>query len=221
MNARGRPRRPSAQTKADIVLVFGESQNDTAAIVELVGALRPDLRVQAVKSPLVLIRDANPRDVPSRADRIASVVRGFREDYTVRAVIAHEDADCVEPGHKAIAKKIEEGFRLAGLVAIAAVPAWEIEAWWLLWPDQTGAVRKSWRTPDDYVGKQVGTIQDAKEVLTRLLRPPKYNKNNFPDYVESDSVLIARRVRGEGVAQSPRADSMSYDRFRSSISAVI
>jgi hypothetical protein len=101
------------------------------------------------------------------------------------------------------------------------VPAWELEAWWFMWPDAVQAVRpKSWRAPDDHLGKRVGLIKDAKEELRRKvvpkdLKPEK--RKSFPHYQESDSPAIARQVREKKLARKPGAKSDSYSRFMSSV----
>ncbi|RYZ15755.1 MAG: hypothetical protein EOO70_06085 [Myxococcaceae bacterium] len=205
------------------VLVFGESENDTHALRELIEALRPDLkgRVVPIRDPVAYIRDAKPEDVPARAEQIAKVVDIQRAVHEVSCVFVHEDEDGFEPGHEATCAKIEEALKKSGCPAHAVVPAWEMEAWWFMWPEQVRLVRpKSWRAPDDYVGKAVGRIRDVKEVLMKCVMPLKMKpekRNSFPDYRESDAPAIARQVREHGVAREPRAKSDSYARFVRSV----
>lgn len=209
--------------RAPLILVFGEDENDTKSIRELIEALRPDLagKVQHRRQPLVLIKDAKPEDVPERARKIAEAVDIERARHDVVCVFAHEDRDDIEPKHEAICVKIESALAQAGCPAHAVVPAWELEAWWFMWPEAVQAVRpKSWRVPDDYLGKRVGMIKDAKEELIRRvvpkdLKPEK--RKGFPDYQESDSPAIARHVREKNLARSPGARSDSYSRFVSSV----
>ncbi|MBZ4375064.1 hypothetical protein [Corallococcus sp. AS-1-6] len=205
------------------VLVFGESENDTKSLKELIVALRGNLagKVQTRREPLVLIKNARPEDVPERAKRIADAVDIGRATHDIVCVFAHEDCDDFEPKHEGACRKIEEAMNQAGCPAHAVVPAWELEAWWFMWPAAVQAVRpKSWRAPDDYVGKDVGRIKDAKEQLQKRV-VPKDNKpdkrKNFQTYQESDSPAIAQKVREMGLARKPAAKSGSYTRFVASV----
>jgi hypothetical protein len=219
---RGKGKEKSGKRPA-LVLVFGEDENDRQSIRELIESLREDLvgKVQTRREPLVLIKDAKPEDVPERARKIADVVDISRATHDIVCVFAHEDRDDFEPKHEETCKKIEEALAKAGCTAHAVVPAWELEAWWFMWPEAVHAVRpKSWRVPDDYVGKEVGKIKDAKEelqkkVVPKDLKPEK--RKTFRTYEESDSPAIARQVREKNLARDPRAKSASYSRFLASV----
>ena len=128
-------------------------------------------------------------------------------------ILAHEDCDDFEPNDEAIAAKIEAALSHLGVEVHAVVPAWELEAWWFLWPDAVARVHSTWRKPSVRVGQRVGLIRNAKQELTRAVRP-KTNARTARSYCESDSVRIARQVRAMGIADSPRGKSASYDRFR-------
>jgi hypothetical protein len=209
--------------RPSLVLVFGEDENDTKSIRELIEALRSDLvgKVQTRRAPLVLIRDARPEDVPERARRIADAVDISRATHDIVCVFAHEDRDDFEPKHEETCMKIEEAMEKVGCPTHAVVPAWELEAWWFMWPDAVQAVRpKSWRAPDDYLGRQVGKIKDAKgelkkKVVPKDLKPER--RKGFQTYAESDSPAIARQVRERKLARQPGATSRSYTRFLSSV----
>jgi hypothetical protein len=200
------------------VLIFGESINDTAALKELAEALKPSLagRVQTRRQPLVLIKDASPRDVPDRAARIVAAVKADEVAGPVCGVIAHEDCDNCEPHDLDVANKIEAALAPIQAEVHAVVPAWELEAWWFLWPDAVAATHPTWRKPDDYVGRRVGLVQNAKEEFARCVSPRgrRDARRRVRPYSEADSVLIARKVRELGIADSPSAESASYDRFR-------
>ncbi|GMU10803.1 hypothetical protein [Corallococcus caeni] len=205
------------------ILVFGESENDTKSLKELILALRGDLadKVQPRRDPLVLIKNAKPEDVPERAKKIADAVDISRATHDIVCVFAHEDCDALEPKHEEACRKIEEAMQQAGCPAHAVVPAWELEAWWFMWPDAVQAIRpKSWRAPDDYLGKEVGRLKDAKEelkkrVVPKDLKPDK--RKTFQTYQESDSPAIAQKVREKGLARKPAAKSSSYTRFVASV----
>jgi hypothetical protein len=213
-----KPRSDARSAKASIVLVFGEDDHDRECIRVLLEGLRPDLRrrVQKRRQPLVLIKDANPTDVPDRAKRIALAVSAERNP--VASIFAHEDCDAVEPAHERVAAKIEAALRAAGLEAHAVAPAWEMEAWWFLWPDAVKAAFPSWRAPDDHVGRNVGMIRNAKEELRRRVTP-RDARRAFIGYRESDAPAIAAKVVALGLLHTPKATSDSYSRFVRSAAA--
>jgi len=213
-----KPSGKGRSTKTSVVLVFGEDDHDRECVKILLEGLRPDLarRVQKRKQPLVLIKSANTADVPDRAQRIADVVRAERD--TVACVFAHEDCDDTEPAHERVAAKIEAALRAAGLEAHAVAPAWEMEAWWFLWPEAVKAAFPSWRAPDDHAGRNVGMIRNAKEELRRRVTPTSA-KRGFIGYRESDAPGIAARVVALDLLRTPKAISKSYARFVQSAAA--
>lgn len=205
------------------MLVFGEDQNDRQAICELISALAPDLDAtpEPRRHPLVLIKDAPLDQVSERARRVADVVNAERAIADITCVFAHEDCDAVEPAHEAVCDRIEEALARAGCEAHAVVPAWELEAWWFLWPEAVNAVNRSWASLDPYRGRAVGMIQNAKEELQAALRRgfSRAQRNRIRTYQESDAPAIAREVRLRGDANRLAATSQSYDRFRASVAA--
>lgn len=194
-----------------LALVFGEDYNDTQAIAVLIAALCPRLagRVKARRSPPVLLRDAKPEDVRPRADRLAAIAAAETRLRGLVCVFAHEDADAVEPAHIAIAERIEKALKAAGVQACAVVPAWELESWWLLWPEAVHSVHPSWSKPDQYRGKNVGMISNAKEELRRRFR----SADGKSTYQESDSKHIAAAVERRGEVRAIQGTSASYARF--------
>jgi hypothetical protein len=199
-----------------VVLVFGEDANDTAAIKELVLALRPEqVKVEPRRAPLVLVKGKDKARDRKNLAEIAAVVRAERRRGRRLAVVAHRDCDELEPAHERIAVAIEQGLRDAGIdQAVAAVAAWEIEAWWFLWPEAVLAVNSKWRRPKP-PRADVGQIENAKETLRQALRPQTKNARPPRDYVESDSPKIAAKVRELGIVQRRAANvvSQSFDRF--------
>jgi hypothetical protein len=196
------------------VLVFGESPNDTAAIKELIEALCPELTgsVETRRQPQIHMKDVPLDRLPRKVDKILKQIQLEIVGREVSCIFIHEDCDDVEPADTAAARRIEDGFRDSGYRVHAVTPAWEIEAWWLQWPEQVGKIRSSWRSPTKYLGREVGRVRDAKEELDRLVTPPSA-RDGFLGYRESDSAAIARQVRDDNVARSPKANSSSYLRF--------
>lgn len=215
-----------------LVLVFGEDDHDRRAISRLASGLRPELYgcVEARRTPLVLIKNANPGKARSNAEQIARLVRQESAARDVIAVLAHQDCDELEPAHESAAASIEKALGDAGCpgTAIAVTPAWELESWWLLFPEAVAPVVKGWRTPDNYLGRDIGQVRDSKEALTRAVRPSSHKTQPRP-YAEADSISIAenivklrllqsfdgdhRETRGKGVA-AQRTRSASFGAFR-------
>jgi hypothetical protein len=215
--ARKTDRKSAPRGKREI-LIFGEDENDRAALRELFRALRPDLdavAIRALREPLILMRD--PSRLATRkhnAKTVAAVVKARQVAAGVVAVIAHQDCDAVEPAHKPLAERIETELSSAGVPnPIAATPAWEMETWWLLFPDALAATRQCW-SRIDYANRNVGLIEDTKKKLRDALRPRgRAARASCPDYAESDSVAIARHVRRLALHGKPVATSDSWVAF--------
>jgi hypothetical protein len=222
-----------AAGKRPVVLVFGESEHDRRAIVRLVGAMRPDLKraVEARRQPLVLIKGALPPRAKANAEEIARKVAEENGARTVLAVLAHQDCDRVEPAHEEVGARIESELRLCGCHVVAVAPAWEIEAWWMIFPEAVGKVVQGWRDPTDWLGRDVGQVENAKEALAVAVQPrPKRRKPPRP-YEEHDSIAIAENIaagdllrtfdRGYRVtAGRVRTRSASFERFRRGVVAI-
>ncbi|WP_155763002.1 hypothetical protein [Mycobacterium colombiense] len=195
--------------------MFGENENDTKVIAELLVALCPDLEgmVQPRRRPPILMRDCHTGELPDKAQIIARLIDAENQTSEVVCVFAHEDCDNYEPAHSELSERIENSFRQAGYHVHAVTPAWETETWLFQWPAAIAAYRQSWRSIEKFSGKDVGRIANAKEELTRSLRP-QGKATKYRDYRESDAPEIAKIVRQLGIAGAPSARSASYDRFR-------
>ena len=162
-----------------VILVFGEDANDTAAVKELVLALRPEpARVEIRRAPIVLVKGKDKARDQKNVAEIAAV--------------------------------LEQGLLAEGIEQAVAA-AWEIEAWWFLWPDAALAVNSKWRRPEP-PRPEVGRIENAKEAFRQALRP-KVKSQRPRDYAESDSPKIAAKVRELGLVDQRAAGSRSFDRF--------
>jgi hypothetical protein len=204
-------------------VVYGEDLTDTSAIRELVEALAPDWRgrVHARRTPPIEVKNARLEELPKRRDRLAAAIDVERVSHEVSCVFAHEDCDELEPAHEDITARIEKTMTEIGCPVYAVTPAWELEAWWFLWPEAVAATRSSWRAPDEYLGKNVGLIQNAKEHLQRAVVPAGLNqaqKRKFRGYQPSDAPAVARTVRERGEVASPRAQSKSFEWFAARVS---
>jgi hypothetical protein len=169
-------------------------------------------RLAIRRGPLLLVKNTQPGKIATRADKAAQLLTAEHTKAPVACVFMHEDADAVEPAHIRICEEKERVLRARGHAVHAVTPAWEIESWWLMWPDAVGGLRANWKTPDKYRGRNVGAVQNAKEELRKLLRPPGVPRS-FRTYEELDSPSIAQRIRDLGLARHPQASSASYRRF--------
>lgn len=188
-----------------LILVFGEDEHDRLAIATLVRALRPGLRVQPIRQPLVLIKGALPETARQNAEEIAAQARDIAAGGEVLAVLAHQDCDACQPADVAVANRLEEALAAAGCpgTPIGVAPAWEIEAWWMVFPEAVQQVVEGWRAPTGWLGHDVGMVQDAKEALCRALRPVKGVKGKrVRDYEENDSIATAENIVSLGLLAS-------------------
>ena len=173
-------------------LVFGEDQYDCQTIAEIVSRFFDGrLEVQVVNKPIILnATEASKEKMRGNIDRVEKAIKVFMKKKPYDFVIVHRDADAVELHHVSIASALEQDFsRRLQIPVVPAVPAWETEAWLLLFPGSIAARRKCWND----VGKinNVGSIKNAKEFLRRKTRS---KKKSCPDYRESDAPDIARNI---------------------------
>lgn len=208
-------RQRPARTKPAVVLVFGENDTDRQAIKELVAALCPEApRVEKRPKPLVLVRGRAAAEAKKSAVQVTSQVATDAVRFTVQAVIAHEDCDAISPAHVALGAQIRTVWGAAlPCPVIPATPAFEMEAWWFLWPDVVARVVPTWRALPTRT-RNVDAIPDAKEALTTALRP---NPHHRRPYTESDGPAIARRIREMGLVDQPVARSPSFEAFRDAV----
>ena len=208
------PTRRHQPGRAAVVLVFGESRNDRLAIVRLIEALCPELagRVRERPHPVSLNRSASPRSVSGWTGRIADAVSSHAQP--VVCVFVHRDADGPDPGGQ-LHRQTEAALRHAGITgAHAVVPVEEIEAWWMLFPDATEQLRRSWRGTLQRANRDWDTIRDPKEELKRLTR----RGDRRHPYSEADSPSVARHVAAaiaDGTTTVGR--SRSYERFAAAV----
>ncbi len=198
-------------------LAFCEDKNDSDSLIELIQAIWPDApKITYSRKPLILMRDAASAEARKKNGAgVAAVVRAKGVVAEVALVVAHQDCDAVEPAHKTLVNTIKAELEAAGVPNVVAVaPAWEIEAWWFLWPDAVVAVNSKWRRLSR-TGNH-GMIQNVKEVLRRDLR----NKG-VRDYEESDSTKIAFQVRTKGLIGTRIGTSDSFDAFAARVREVM
>jgi hypothetical protein len=218
MSSGGANRRNRSKTRRSIVVIFGESPNDTQALAALIEGLCPALegRVKPRRNPLMMVKGLDRDQAQARVRKTVAALRAEQAREEVVCIFLHEDADAVEPAHEAMCETKEGLLAKEGLKVHAVVPAWEMETWLLQWPDEIRAHNPSWRLPDKYRGKSVGLLVNSKEALKAAVRPPNAS-GSFRDYEELDAPGIARLVKAAGKADSPEAQSASYDRFRDSV----
>lgn len=203
------------------ILVFAEDKAnayDSKAVASLVVGLRPDLAgsVHPRRRPLVLLRDASADDIRRRRAKLERQLEIERKRLDVRAIVVHEDCDAVEPAHVQLDATHRKNLSPLGVEVVPSVPAWELETWWLLWPDLLPQVRSTWSSPSRFKNKDVGSIEHSKEVLAKALIPSGLSareKARFRSYKESDAPAVAEAVAKSGRSRSPDGKSKSYELF--------
>jgi hypothetical protein len=193
---------------AEEVVILGEDDNDRKTLKVLIAALRPDLpdgSLRPLREPITLVKGIPPDRLPTKATKVSALLRARNHVAPIRCVFMHEDADALEPAHLALIDKIETTYRSLPWPVYAAVPAWEIETWWFLFPTAVAALHRSWRAPDQHLGRDLGKIENAKERLRQCIRPAGTRARTFRSYVESDSVHIAAKIVELGLLTPPWA----------------
>jgi hypothetical protein len=200
----------------DRILVFGEDNNDREVLQELIVALCPSLegRVEKRRQPPMLVKGLNSSRLAIRAKRFAAAVRADEAvGGPVSCVFVHEDADAFPPEDEARGERMRDACRREGVDIVAVVPAWEIEAWFFLFPLAVSKAFPSWRKLPEMPGRRADFIQDAKEKFRAQTAP----SNRKRRYVESDGPRIARCIRELDLADSPIGECAAYRRFRESV----
>lgn len=207
------------RTKSSVILAFGESENDTRSLKHLISALRPDLpAVETRKYPLILSRGASDNKRSSAMDKIAKIIAAQSVTHQVISVIAHRDCDAVEPAHEKNRAALLEDMRAHHLPQpIAATPAFEMEAWWFLWPSALAATRPCWNKIKPR--GDVGQIVDAKNELCQSLKR-EGGGNRCPGYTESDSLKIAENVKNLNIVNKRSGRSQSFDDFAEQVNRI-
>lgn len=190
-----------------VVLVFGESRNDSDSIAELMLAANPGLRgrVRPLPRPTSLTRTAGSLAVRRWVDEIEKAVRAHEAvKGPVAAVLVHRDADGADPGETVAAALRDQLARLAGH---PVVPVQAMEAWWFLFPDAVEAVRPgAWKGCMPRRRRDVELIERPKDELIR-----RTSTRGVRPYSEADSPAIARKVREQN--REPQGFSTSYGRL--------
>lgn len=209
--------------KRSYVIIFGEDESDRMALEELVRAIAPASYISGVKrirKPPILGRNAHKSGKQKKmADHIAGFARAFEDDKGRVIVVLHRDCDDFEPAHEQEATVLLRSLSDAGVKkAVVATPAWEIEAWWMLFPEAVARVRPCWQKLD-YGSTNVGRIRNAKERLRLDLTPiDTKKKRNCPEYNEYDGSKIAHEIaKSPHMIDSHSAVSNSFAAFKTSL----
>ena len=205
------------------VMAFGESINDAKVVAEFLRPLLPKgVNVKPMGQPLVLVKADTDREKKMRgADKISAAVDIMLMKKKVVLVTIHRDCDRFEPHHIKAAEGIESYFgrKISCPPVVAAVPAWETEAWLMLFPDALREYRKCWRRLD-LKGRHVGGIKNAKEFLRSALRPSG-KSSGCKDYQPMDAPGIAqiavKNINSVAGYSEARKASASFDRFVSRV----
>jgi hypothetical protein len=201
------------------VLVVGESGQsndlyDAQAIKVLIEAHRPSWHVQATKKPAILAK-GKEKATAKAAGRVAKLYRQASRARPIDCVFNQADTDAVEPSHEQAAKDIEDALASEGCPGHAAVCAWELEAWFFLWPAAIDATRNAWSVPQSLRGRDVGQLTDPKalmreQVLKTGSKPQlAFQEKHAPEVAAQIATRLPER----------QGKSLSFDRFVERIEA--
>lgn len=201
------------------MLVVGESGQtaddyDAKAIARIISALRPEWTVLARKNPPLLSKTRDREKLAANAQRLANLWKQESACHPVDCLYNHEDTDAVEPSHEATAVRIESALRAAGCPGHAVACAWELEAWFLMWPEAIEATKRAWTVPSGLRNRQVGKIADPKRELREKLargKPPQvqYHEKHAPEIAAQIASRIGDRT----------GSSQSFDRLIEALDA--
>jgi hypothetical protein len=166
------------------------------------------------RRPTILSREAKRKRM-NMAGEIKAFFDAEKSQSKRVSVVVHRDCDDIEPAHREQERALKELLAGVGLQdAVVAAPAWEIESWWMLFPEALHLARKCWNRID-YGAQHVGMITDAKEKLRRDLRPDGAKRRSCPDFVESDGILVSEKISEQRLVHEPiNARSDSFKSFR-------
>jgi hypothetical protein len=187
-------------TKKIVFLIYGEGHNDRQSISNLVLAVAgvgKVVRVRLIADPIILSRNAERSGKRGKVfDAISSTYRLIKGRGDRAVVVLHRDCDAVEPAHVAEIEDALGAMKARGVEdVVVAAPAWEIETWWMLFPDQVAMVRRCW-DKIDYSSQNVGMIQNSKERLRADLKPKDRERaRRCPDFEERDGVAVTEKIR--------------------------
>jgi hypothetical protein len=210
--------------KEHTILVFGEDDNDRRSIANLIKALTPaekSINIGIRRRPTILSKDAARKRLG-----MADEIKPFADAETAQSkrvnVVVHRDCDAIEPAHQEQEKILRQLLSSVGLSdAVLATPAWEIETWWMLFPEALHLARKCWNRVN-YGSKHVGMIINSKEQLRRDLRPAGSRPKACPDFAESDGILVSERISEYRLVHKPiTARSDSFISFRNQLERLL
>jgi hypothetical protein len=191
------------------VLVVGESPYDASVIATFARLLCPGWICEPRRDAPLFAKAGEERRILSEAQRIAELWKQENNRRTVDGVVVHEDTDAAEPSHSEVASRIEAALESAECPGVAAVAAWETEAWFFMWPEAIEATKSAWLVPGSLRGKSTGHIQDPKSMLrSRCLRPGAKQRLR---YQEKDAPDVAAQIAKRFGQRS--GTSQSFDRF--------
>lgn len=208
-----------------LILLFGEDANDTKALTHVVRSLLPDrlaVETRIIRQPPILKHDAAPKKKQAMTHTIAAFARELAPGRSRVVVVAHRDCDAVEPAHVSSSRSLDNELSAAGVAhPVSATPAWEIETWWMAFPEAVRAVKPCWRALT-YGARDLGSIADAKEDLTRALRPTdRAAQKRCGDYTESDGVAVAEQIARRALTNDGRVLPRSLSDFRDRLLAAL
>jgi hypothetical protein len=204
-------------TRRPLIVLAGEDTNDRRVLRTLLEAVCPDAQGRIVEiNSVIRLRDAGEAALSQRATKLASLVRAraARERAEVACVFIHEDFDALDsPERDTVRERVQQVLRRNPSRTYYILAAWEVEAWFLLFPNALSAVSSSWVVPHRYRGVDTGRITDPKRVMKREVSTVVNSR-----YAESDAPKIFEKIVELNLLDTPSGSNRSYYEARQAAS---
>lgn len=175
--------------RSPLVAVAGESRNDRAVVIALLGSLLPGQSKIAPINGDVSLRDATGQNLVQRVRKLMQFANAIavKEDRPLGGLVVHFDMDApADSAYTLVRTRVGAELHKQGPANTAlALAAEETEAWLLLFPSAFPKVRSSWRIPRQLEGRDHGRTKDPKEVLQRGLGKPTYREDDSPAVMQA------------------------------------
>jgi hypothetical protein len=196
--------------------VAGESRNDRAVVIALLGSLLPGQPKIAPINGDVSLRDATGQNLGQRVRKLMQIANAIaaKEDRPLGGLVVHFDMDApADAQYVLVRTRVSVELRKQGPANTAlALAAEEIEAWLLLFPLAFPQLHSSWGVPQQYQGRDHGLTKDPKEVLQHGLGKPIYREDDSPAVMQAALDLAV-------APHSPTGTNRSYSDFLVDINA--
>lgn len=197
-------------TRQPVVVFVGEDRNDRKSLSVLLEDLCPAMRGRIVEiNDPARLKSATGKTLQERVKAVKrkAQARALRENSDLACVFIHEDLDDTDSQERLkIQQRVQAALDQAFDSAHYAMPAWEIEAWLLLFPDAIERHVTGWKVPRQLRSVDTGVIQDPKAKLINIT-------GHHRRYRESDAPDVFERAVTMGLLASPSGTNRSWSQF--------